>query len=183
MNPLLVIGLLFGVAVGVTVYKTVKAAKTLSFNVLRFGLYQFNNDGRLVFRARVKITNPQDTPIHINLIDVYAYLNSRTAQVNGETQIIDSGNLIASVSDANGFTIEANGFTEKDLYINAKWSDVGKYFLNNWQDYFNIFTGAVTLRDFVNQFIGQPVLLVGNIKAEGYNIQLAEIVQLSNDTE
>ena len=58
-----------------------------------------------------------------------------------------------------------------------------KYFLNNWQDYLNIFTGAVTLRDFVNQFIGQPVLLLGNVKAEGYNIQLAEIVQLSNDTE
>ena len=181
MNPLLVIGLLFGVAVGVTVYKTIKTAGALNYYITRFGIYQFASDGNLVFRVRIKFTNPSETPIHFNLIDIGAYLNSQYQEVNGKIEVLRRGNLIASLMDNQEFVIQGNGFTEKDFFINARWSDVGQYFLTNINNIIQVITGNLNVRELLSAIVGQPVLIYGNVKAEGVNIPIAQVIQLSND--
>lgn len=181
MNPLLVIGLLFGVAVGVTVFKTIKSAGALNYYISRFGVYQFASDGNLVFRVRIKFTNPTDTPIHFNLLDIGAYLNSQYQEVNGKIEVLSRGNLIASVVDNQEFVIQANGATEKEFYINARWTDIGQYFLTNISHIIQIISGNLNVRELLAAIVGQPVLIYGNVKAEGVNIPIAQVIQLSND--
>lgn len=181
MNPLLLVGLIFGVAVGVTVYKTIKTAGSLNYYITRFGIYQIANNGNLVFRLRLKLTNPNSTELHINMIDLGAYLNAQYQTVNGKVEVVNRGNLIATVTDNQGFVIQGNGVTEKELYINASWSDIGRYLLSNVNNIIQVITGNINVSELLSAMVGESVLIYGSVKAEGVNIPIAQVVSISND--
>ena len=182
MNPLPLILLLVGGAVVWSITRTAKAVINLNYNVLRFGIYRFATDGNLVLRLRMRFTNPQNTPLHINLFDIAAYLNSSTSyDSNGNLVVNNRGTMIASLTDTQGFVIQANNYTDKDFFINVRWADVGRYFLTNIVSIISTITNAQSINDVISVIVGRDILISGVVKAENITIPVNSIVQLTDD--
>lgn len=182
MNPLPLILLFVGGAVLWSITRTAKAVINLNYNVLRFGIYRFATDGNLVLRLRMRFTNPQNTPLHINLFDIAAYLNSSTSyDANGNLVVNNRGTMIASLTDTQGFVIQANNYTDKDFFINVRWADVGRYFLTNIVSIISTITNAESINDVISVIVGRDILISGVVKAENITIPVNSIVQLTDD--
>lgn len=182
MNPLPLILLLVGGAVVWSITRTAKAVINLNYNVLRFGIYRFATDGNLVLRLRMRFTNPQNTPLHVNMLDVGAYLNSTTSRDNNGSLVVDSrGTMIASLTDTEGFIIQANNYTDKDFFINVRWADVGRYFLTNIVSIISTIVNADSINDVISVIVGRDILISGVVKAENITIPINSIVPLTDD--
>lgn len=182
MNPLPLILLLLGGAVVWSITRTAKAVINLNYNVLRFGIYRFATDGNLVLRLRMRFTNPQNTPLHVNMLDIGAYLNSSTSHDSNGNLVVDNrGTMIASLTDTQGFVIQANNYTDQDFFINVRWADVGRYFLTNIVSIISTITNANSINDVISVIVGRDILISGVVKAENITIPINSIVPLTDD--
>lgn len=178
MNPILIFGLIVGGVLAYSLFKSANTATSLYYNVLKFGIYNFVQGNNLVFRLVLRITNPTNTPLHVNLVNITAYLNSSFSYDNNNNVVIQSrGTQIGSVADNQPWEIAANNFTEKTFYIECSWVNLGKILLG---ELINSLTNN-SFSNLVNELIGKPVLIDGVIVAEGLSVPVTTIVQITND--
>lgn len=182
MNPVVPILLLIGGALAWSVLRTAKAVVNLNYNVTRFGIYRFASDGNLIFRLRIRFTNPQNTPLTVNMIDIGAYLDSVTSYDSAGKVVVSSrGSLIASLNDYTGFVIPALSFLDKDFLINVRWADIGRYILKNAVSIITSITNADSINNIISLIVGKPILIAGFVKAENVTINIANVVSLTDD--
>lgn len=178
MNPLLVFGLVAAGVLAFTLLKSANTATSLYYNVLKFGIYNFVQGSKIVFRLVLRITNPTNTPLHVNLVNITAYLNgSYVSDNNGNVVVQSRGTQIGSVADNQPWVIAANNFTEKAFYIECSWVNIGKILLG---ELINSLTNN-SLNNLISELVGKPVLIDGVIAAEGITVPVSTIVQISND--
>lgn len=182
MSPIIPIALFAAGAIALSLAKTVRAAKGLGLNISKFGIYNLYKSGNLVFRVKTKIQNPDKTPLHVQSIFFGAYINSQVQNQNGKLTVISQGDLIASLTDATSFTINPNAVTEKEFFIEAKWSQIAQLLGLNITSLISIFTGgaAQQLQEIRNKLTNLKVLISGTVTAENYTIPINQLIQISN---
>jgi hypothetical protein len=89
--------------------------------------------------------------------------------------------MIASLTDTQGFVIQANNYTDKDFFINVRWADVGRYFLTNIVSIISTITNAQSINDVISVIVGRDILISGVVKAENITIPVNSIVPLTDD--
>ena len=184
MNPFGFILLLVGGAVIWSLTKTAKAAVNLNYNVLRFGIYKFASDGNLILRLRMRFTNAQNTPLHINMIDLAAYVKSQTStDAKGNLKVISRGTMLASYTNVQGFIIAPNNYTDQDFLINVRWADVGRYLLTNVYSIITTILNANQVSEYIAAIVGTNILVSGIVKAEGISFPVNELIQLTDDRQ
>lgn len=170
--------------VGVVVYSIkniINTAKNLSYKITRFGIYQLVNGGNLVFRVRIKFTNAENTPLTVQSINLAAYLNSiTTTSQNGDVIVRSEGDYLATLKDDTGFVIAANADTTKDFYISVSWADLGKLLLFNVVDIIN-FINNNNFNQMVQALMSKPILIKGNVKAEGFKFPITTLLNVTDD--
>lgn len=182
MSPLIPIALFATFAIALSLAKTVRAAKGLGLNVSKFAIYNLYKSGNLVFRVKCKIQNPDNTPLHVQSIFFGAYINSTVQNQGGKLTVINQGDQIASLTDATAFTINPNAVTEKEFYIEAKWSQIANLLGLNLSSLISIFTGgaAQQLQDIRAKLLSLKVLLSGTVTAENFTLPINQLIQISN---
>lgn len=184
MNPLVLILLLVGGAVGISLIKTAKAAVNLTYNITRFGIYKFASDGAMTLRVRIQFGNLRNTPLTVNMVDIAAYFKpTYTINPDGTTNVISRGNLLATLADTSGFVIPANSIEERDFFINIRWTDIAKTLISNISNIVTIISNANGITEVMRQLVGAPILLTGNIKAENMVFNVNQIVSLTDDRQ
>lgn len=183
MSPIIPIALFVGGAIALSLAKTVKAAKNLGFSMSKFGIYNLYKNGNLVFRVKCKIQNPDKTPLHVQSIFFGAYVNSTVQNQNGTLKVVNQGDQLASLTDATAFTINPNAVTEKEFYIEAKWSEIAKMLGLNWSTLLSIFIGgaAQQLQEIRNKLLNLKVLISGTVTAENFTFPINQLIQITNN--
>ena len=183
MKPIVPILLFVGGAIALTVAKTIKAAKELAFKMSQFSIYNLYKNGNLVFRAVCKINNPNNTPLHVQNIDFGAYINAKVQNNGGKITIVDQGKLLCSLTDAVPFTIAAGQVTQKEFYIEAKWSTIGDYFGINVSSLINIFTGGLQakIQEVRDKLTKLNILISGTVHAEDFTLPINQLIQITNN--
>ena len=182
MSPILPIALIIAGAAVWSLAKTVKTAVNLDFKVLKFRIYNLVKNGNIVFRISVRITNAQNTPLHVTLIDFGGYLDPKTTTQNGKTVITSKGTLIATLTENTPFTIAANGYTDKDFYLTASWSKIGQVIGTSILS--NLLSNLLNINNnqqqtLLQQILNRQVLIDGKIKAEGFVVPYKQIVNIT----
>jgi hypothetical protein len=158
-----------------SIHGTIQAAKNLSCRFLKFQIYKFSSSG-ITFRIRIRFINYENTALHINNINLSAYLNSVTnTDTNGNVVIGTKGDFLASLKDSNLFVIEANAETDKDFYVDVKWEDVGKLLLFNIVDIITYISNN-NFQQILSALVGQPVLITGTVTAENIKFPVTEVI-------
>jgi len=178
MNPFLVVALVAGGILLLNIKDTVKTALKLDYQILTFGIYNFIKNGNIVFRVRIRFTNTQKTPIHVQLINISAYWGAKfTTNADGSVADIQSrGTVLGTVADNTPFTIDANAFTTKAFYIECTWLNLLKIFGTS------ILENIQNSTRFVEAIAGKPLLISGQIKAEGFSIPVQTSINLTNES-
>lgn len=181
MNPGVVIGLIFGGVLAWTLFKTVRAASNLNYTVLGFGIYRVSSAG-VSLRLKMRLTNATNTPLKVNLIDLAAYLNSKTSyDSNGNLVVNSRGDLLSSYADSAGFLIAANGFTEKQFIFNLRWEDLGRVLLGNAASIINAIANQQGMNSIISSVVGHNILLYGIVKAEGISVNVCNIIPITDE--
>ena len=177
--------LLLGIAasaVALSFTRVAKAAINLQYRVTRFGIWKFNQNGKLVLRVRIRFTNITNTALHLNKVDLSAYINSvYTTNQDGSVKVQNQGDFLASLSVDELFVIEPNTSTEQDFFIEIKWEDLGKLLLFNVVDIIN-FIRNNNFRQMANALMQKPILIDGDVKAENMKFHITQVVQVSDDS-
>lgn len=178
MNPILLVGLIAGGILLLNLKNTVTTALKLDYQILSFGIYQFIKNGKIVFRVRIRFTNTQNTPIHIQLINISAYWNATfSTDASGKvTDIQSRGTVLGTVADSNAFTINANTFTTKEFFIENTWLNLLKIFGTS------LLSTLTSSTRFFDALAGKPLLIYGQIKAEGFSIPVQTSINLTNES-
>lgn len=175
MNPAVVIGLIAIGAIAWTMLKSANTVTSLYYNVVKFGIYNFVKGNKLVFRLVVRFTNPTNTPLHINLVNLTAYLNSQFTTDNaGNVTIISRGTQIANIADNQPWIIAANNFTERQFLIECGWLNIARVLLGEISDNGG-FDGLIDV------LLGKPVLVDGVISGEGVKVPITTVIAITND--
>lgn len=167
MSPFVPILLLIGGAAAFSLFKTVKAAKNLDFKVLKFSIYNLVKNGNIVFRLNVRITNAKNTPLNVQLIDIGGYLDPKTTTQNGKTVLSSKGTLIATLTENTPFTIQKNGYTDKEFFVSASWAKIGETI------------GTTVLQNLLSNLLNSKFLISGKVKAEGFVVPIQQIVNIN----
>lgn len=174
MSPLFLVAVAGAAALALSASKTINTALKLDYRILKFQIYNFVKNGKIVFRLRLRFINPNDRQINIQFLNIAAYWGAKFTKENDKIVSVESnGTHLTSIEDNNGFIIQANSTTDKDFYLETKWVNILKILGTG---ILNIITNNLT----VNDFIGRPVLIKGTIKAEGFQIPVLTDVTITN---
>lgn len=181
MNPAIGIGIVFGAILAFSIYKTARAVVDLNYTITRFGIYSISKDG-VTLRLQIRFTNPRDTYLTVNLVDLAAYLNSNTTtDNNGKLQVVSRGDLLSQYVDASGFVINPNNFTTKNFKFVVRWADLGRLLFNNASAVINAFTNSSSLSQVISAIIGRNVLIYGLVKAENVVVDIASVTNIIDE--
>lgn len=178
MSPFGIVAIIGGGLLLLSAAKTLKTAQSLNYQVLRFGIYNFVKNGKIVFRLRMRFFNPSDNALNVQYIQLAAYWGaSYEKNGNNITNVISRGTELTSVVDTKGFKIDPNSFVDVDFFLETKWlnllSIIGSSALNI----------LINGNDFnLNDFVGKPILIQGTIKAEGVKVDVLTDYTLVDDT-
>lgn len=183
MKPIVPILLFVGGAIALTVAKTIKAAKELAFKMSKFSIYNLYKNGNLVFRAVIKINNPNNTPLHVQNIDFGAYINAKVQDNGGKISVIDQGKLLCSLTDTVPFTVAAGAQTQKELFIEAKWTTIADFFGINFSSLVSIFTGGLQakIQEVRDKLLKLNILISGTVSAEDFTLPINQLIQITNN--
>lgn len=173
MNPFVVIGILGIGALALSLWKTAKAAVNLTYNIEKFRIYNISLK-KIVFELVAKFANPQNTPLHIQMVNLTAYVDAQytTTTANGKTvyNVQNVGLPLCTATDNKAFVIEPNGFTTHSFYPEISL--------------LNILTGALSkvVEKIRTGSVDRPrnVLIKGFIKAEGVKIDVLTVIPLQS---
>lgn len=181
MNPAIGIGIVAGAVLVYSIYKTARAVVDLNYTITRFGIYSISKDG-ITMRLQVRFTNPRDTYLTVNLVDLAAYLNSTTTTDNdGKLVVVNRGDLLSQYADASGFIINPNNFTTKNFKFVVRWADLGRLLFNNASAIIDAFTNSSSLSQVISAIIGRNVLIYGLVKAENVVINIASVTNIIDE--
>lgn len=173
-KPFWILAAIAGGALAYSLLKTVKAGLSLDYKLRKFQLYQFVNGNNMIFRLTLRIVNLSDTPIHVNMIDIDAYLDPTYTEENGKLIVSKSGSQLGSVVDAEGFEIPANAYIDKEIFIECRWINLLAILTSTVLDIINNEESAI------QYFLNKKILISGIVKAEGYQIPVQNIIAVTN---
>ena len=172
-RPFLILAAIAGGAIIYSIVRTVKAGLQLDVKLRKFQLYQFVKDNMMVFRVTLRLLNPNNTTLHVQMIDIDAFLDPVFVEENGTLKVSNKGKSLGTCVDTKGFDIPANDLKDVELFVECRWIDL-----------LAILTTSVieilqNEENALNYFINKKVLLSGFIKAEGVQISFQNIIAVT----
>lgn len=160
MNAILIILALGAGAYLLTMKNTVQAAKNLKYKINKVQIRKFNLLNPIQVRCIITFTNLEKLPIVIQQVFLTAYLSFETK--NGQPV----WTRFAELNGDKGYTIPANKTTDINFDVEVRWRDLGSNILKMLQ---GVLTGGGIK-------LPTKALVKGQIKAEGFTIQINEEV-------
>ena len=173
-RPFLILALIAGGALAYSLFKTVKAGVNLDYKLRKFQVYQFIKGNMLVFRLTMRIVNQENTPIHVNMIDLDCYYEPEFTEEEATIKVNKKGSLIGSVVDVEGFEIPANNYIDKEIFIECKWFDLAKILTTAILDIIQ------NQENVLEYFLNKKMLIDGFVKAENFKIPITNVISVTD---